>query len=58
MKMLVVLTFDVPDPSVAPLILTTIDPPRIPHFAGEARITVDPYATTVERWLDEADDDG
>jgi hypothetical protein len=58
-RALVVLSFEIPDDRAAFLagilagILAKIDPPALPFFAGSARITVDPVATAVERWLDE-----
>lgn len=56
MKLVVVLGFDVPDMDTAPAdILKAIDPPHLPYFVGEARLTVDPWATTVERYLDQDD---
>lgn len=53
MKLLVVLSFDIPNPEASADILKAIDPPKLPHFTGEARITVDPWAKAVERFLDE-----
>jgi hypothetical protein len=59
MKALIVLTFnvpgDTPEEVAAELakVITEIDPPRLSHFANQARMTFDPWATTVERWLDE-----
>jgi len=53
MKLLVVLTFDVPAPASAATVLRAIDPPRLPFFTGDARVTVDPYATAVENYLDD-----
>jgi hypothetical protein len=52
-KVAVVLTFDVPDAEAIPDILTAIDPPRLPHFDGEARVVPPPYAAQMTAWLDE-----
>lgn len=57
MKAVVVLTFELPNPEAAADVLDAIDPPHLPHFAGEARITVDPWATAVEDFLDDDDDE-
>jgi hypothetical protein len=59
MKALIVLTFNVPGDTPEETaqeisqIITRIDPPSLPHFANNLRVTVDPWATTVERWLDD-----
>jgi hypothetical protein len=53
MKALIVLTFNVPTPDDLGEVLLAIDPPSLPHFEGNARVTVDPYATEIERWLDQ-----
>lgn len=52
MKTLVVLTFDIPGPEAVPDVLTAINPPQLPHFAGQARIVVEPHATALTTWLD------
>lgn len=52
MKMLVVLTFDIDEPRQAADIIAAIDPPGLPHFAEEVRLTVDPWASHLEQWLD------
>jgi hypothetical protein len=53
MKTLIVLTFDVSEPEEVPGILKQLDPESIAGFKHEARIVVDPYASVVERFLDE-----
>lgn len=52
MKMLIVLEFEIPNPEAVTGILHTIDPPNLPHFAGKARIVVEPHATELTDWLD------
>lgn len=52
-RLLVVLSFDIPNADVVTEILTAIDPPKLPYFAGAARIAVDPVSTQIEKWLDE-----
>lgn len=52
MKVLIVLSLEVPEPEEVATALLHIDPPSIPGFSGQARIVVDPHATTVEEWLD------
>ena len=51
-KFIIVLTFDTNPDEIAEVI-TKINPPSLPGFAGTARIAVDPVATKVEEWLDE-----
>lgn len=53
MKAIIVLTFDLPDPEAVPAVLTAINPPSLPYFAGTARIAVEPVASRVEQWLDQ-----
>lgn len=53
MKAIVVLTFNLPYPESAVSILEAIDPPNIPHFAGEVRIAIDKDAQHIIDWLDE-----
>jgi hypothetical protein len=52
MKAVVVLTFEVPDPEALAGVLVAIDPPHLPYFTGEARVTVDPWASALEAFLD------
>jgi hypothetical protein len=52
MKALIVLTFEIPTPEHIATVLDAINPPTLPHFAGQARVVVDPFATTVTKWLD------
>lgn len=54
MKVVLVLTFDVPTPEAIVPVLLKVDPPSVPHFAGTARIVLDPEASAVESWLDGA----
>lgn len=51
-KVLVVLTLDVPDPQDVARALLAIDPPRVPGFAGIARVVIEPEASIMEDWLD------
>lgn len=56
MKVLVILSFDLPDDHAADLIpdiLQRIDPPALPFFDREVRVTTDPVASQLEAWLDE-----
>lgn len=55
-RTIVVLSFDLPTPEAAAEVLNAIDPPRLPHFAGEVRIAVDDAAVAVIEWLDGDDD--
>lgn len=52
-KVIVVLSFEVPDPEVMPQILSALNPPSVPYFSGSARIAIGPEAKYVETWLDE-----
>jgi hypothetical protein len=52
MKALVVLTVDLPTPDDVVDVLEHIDPPNVPHFAGDARIVVGPYVDVVLNYLD------
>lgn len=53
MKVAIILTFDVASAEDVPAIISAIDPPGLPLFDGDARITVDPYVAPLLRWLDE-----
>lgn len=53
MKAIVVLTFELDSPDDIGEVLLAIDPPNLPKFAGKARVSVDPYASKVEEYLDE-----
>lgn len=53
MKMLLVLTMDLPEPEKIVDVLDILDPPNLPYFAGKVRIVVDPSASEMEEWLDE-----
>jgi len=49
----ITLTFEVADASEVPVIIEHIDPPGVPFFDGEARITVEPHLSAMLAWLDE-----
>ena len=51
MKMLAVLTFDAPTPEHVTAIVDAINPTKLPHFAGELLVAVDPAATVVTEYL-------
>lgn len=59
MRALLLLSFDFPETDGADAaavmadVVKRIDPPSLPFFAREARITLDPHASVIERWLDE-----
>lgn len=54
MKVVVVLSFDLPTvESIVPVLLK-LDPPSLSHFAGTARIVTEPEASAVTSWLDGA----
>lgn len=55
MKVIVVLSFDLQNPEDIVQVVKAINPPSLPYFAGEARITNDPWASTVTDWLDAED---
>jgi hypothetical protein len=52
MKTIVVLSFDLPEPENIAQVLDAIDAPKLPFFAGEARIAVEDVAEAVTLWLD------
>ena len=54
MKVAVTLTFDVANVEDVPGILLAIDPPGLPLFDGNARITPEPYVHELIAWLDES----
>jgi hypothetical protein len=56
-KVLIILTFEA-TPEQLPGIITAMDPPNLPHFAGELRITADPHASQLIAWLDEGETHG
>lgn len=56
MKVIIVLSFEVPGPEDVASILHTINPPKLPFFTGEARIAVGRNATTVIEWLDDEEE--
>ena len=53
MKVLIALTFDINEPEEVPDILKQLNPESISAFKHQARIVLDPYASTVEQFLDE-----
>lgn len=55
MKAIIVVSVDLPTPEHAVDVLTAMDPPSIPHFAGEVRVSVGEDAQRVIDWLDEED---
>lgn len=52
MKALVVVSLNLPTPESVVEVLDALDAPRIPHFAGQVRVVVEPHATQVTDWLD------
>lgn len=51
-RLIVVLTFGIDEPEEIVKILKAIDPPHLPHFAGEVRVALDPYASHVIDYLE------
>lgn len=56
MKIVVVLTFEAPEPEDVVPILKAIDPPHLPHFANTVRVVIDPHASMLGAWLDGDED--
>lgn len=56
MKYIMVISLDLKGFEDLSEVLTKIDPPHLPGFAGKVRVAIDPVATQVEDWLD--DDSG
>lgn len=60
-RTLLVLSFDLDgsDPEVlgqqVAEVVKLIDPPRLPGFTGELRVSVEPVSRQVETWLDDGD---
>jgi hypothetical protein len=52
MRALVVLTVELPSPEAIVEVLDSIDPPNVKHFAGDARIVVEPATSAVLAYLD------
>ena len=46
----IVLSFDLPDPEAITTVISALNPPNAPHFAGSARIAFGPEAKYVEAW--------
>lgn len=57
MMTIVVLTFQPEKPDDITEILSAIDPSRLPHFAGQARISIGADAKAVVDWLDDQIED-
>jgi hypothetical protein len=53
MKVLIALTFDVDGVEVIPRLLRAIDPPKLPHFDGSARVSVADDAHAVIKFMEE-----
>lgn len=53
MRAIIVIEVDVPTPEDLPDVITAINPPKLPHFAGKLRVCIDPVATELLAWLDE-----
>ena len=58
MRAIVVLDFEISDPEEVAGILTAIDPPHLPKFAGSARISVGMPANRVLEYLECQEGDG
>jgi hypothetical protein len=52
MNVIVVIGFNLPDGQQIAEVLEHIDPPRIPHFAGQVRVAVGSDAQRVVNWLE------
>jgi len=52
MRVLYVVTCEIPSPDEVAEPLKAMDPPALPYFAGEVRVVIEPTATQVLRWLD------
>ena len=55
-RAIVVLSFDVETGDEMGPIMKAIDPQRLPYFAGEARVAVEPVSRYVTDWLDHDSD--
>lgn len=53
MKVMVVVALDVPNTDDITKVLEAIDPPNIPHFAGTVHVVPEPFASTLQDWLEE-----
>ena len=53
MKAIVVLEFDLPTPEHVADVMLAINPPRLPHFVGKARVAIEDVAQDVIDWLEE-----
>ena len=53
MKVLVVVSVDVPDPEDTATVLSHLDPPTIPYFDGEVRVVVGTDVVDTIKFLDE-----
>lgn len=53
-KAFVCILLDIPDPDAVVDVVKAIDPPNIPHFAGNVAFVVEePYVTELHKWLKE-----
>ena len=52
MRVLYVVTCDIPSPAEVAEPIKAMNPPTLPYFAGEIRVVAEPDATEVLRWLD------
>ena len=53
MKALFVVSIDLPYPEAVVDVMAHLDPPTIPHFAGDVRVVVGPDVDDVVKFLDE-----
>lgn len=51
-RAIVVISLAVDDAAQIAETLEALDPPNVPHFGGQVRVAVDPYASRVLDWLD------
>jgi hypothetical protein len=52
MNVIVVISLNMPDPQQIAEVLEHIDPPHIPHFAGQVRVAVGSDAQRIVNWLE------
>jgi hypothetical protein len=53
MKALFVISLDLPSPDSVVQVMEHLDPPEIPHFAGEVRVVVGADVDETIKFLDE-----
>jgi len=51
-RVLYVVTCEIPSPAEVSEPIVAMNPPALPHFAGEVRVVVDPDAALLLAWLD------